>query len=142
MVGNFLGQIRYGVRGQDVNGKVIELEKVLLSDSPPPDTSPEGIDFIMPTLAPTEREDYLLVRKQMKEWVFFAGSVNDEVDDELVPRFGGGQINAVQYRYTPATVNVGYEYGSIETFEYGQIYSADATTDSGTPQPYVDLTRT
>ena len=147
-VGNLLGQIRYGIRGQDVNGQHIELEKVLVSEAPPPNTVTDDaiIDgFVMPTLNPTEREDYLLVRKIMKEWVFFAGSVDDVVTggemDDVVPRFGGGQINAVQYRYTPATVNVGYEYGSVETFEYGASALAGATTDSGTPQPYVDLTR-
>src|SRR5690606_9904313 len=36
MVGNFLGQMRYGIRGHDVNGKQIELEKVVLSSNPPP----------------------------------------------------------------------------------------------------------
>lgn len=145
MVGNFVGQLRYGIRGKDVNGKDIEIEKILVSTNPPPDvvTEQEIVDgYVMPTLSPTEREDYLLVRKIMKEWVFFAGSVNDEVDDELVPRFGGGQVNSVQYRYTPATVNVGYEYGSIETFEYGDSALANATTDSGTPKPYVDMSRT
>lgn len=145
MVGNFVGQLRYGIRGKDVNGKDIEIEKILVSTNPPPDvvTEQEIIDgYVMPTLAPTEREDFLLVRKIMKEWVFFAGSVNDEVDDELAPRFGGGQINFVQYRYTPATVNVGYEYGSVETFEYGASALANATTDSGTPKPYVDMSRT
>ena len=147
-VGNFLGQLRYGIRGQDVHGMPVLKEKVLVSTAPPP----AGMDeleivdgFVPPTLSPTEREDYLLIQKTMKEWVFFAGSVDDEVvDDETtraVPRFGGGQINAVQYRYTPATVNVGYEYGSIETFEYGASAEAGATTDSGTPQPYVDLSR-
>lgn len=137
MVGNFLGQMRYGIRGHDVNGKQIELEKVVLSSNPPP--SGEVEDGVRPTLAPTQREDYLLVRKTLKEWVFFAGSIDDEVDDVLVPRFSGGQVNAVQYRYTPTTVNVGYEYGSVETFEYGQSYLAEATTDSGTPRPYTDL---
>lgn len=146
-VGNFLGQMRYGIRGQDVNGMPIELEKELVSRNPPP-----GIDefetlegFVLPTLTPTQREDYLLVRKTMKEWVFFAGSINDVVnvdgEDVVVPRFGGGQVNSVQYRYTPATVNVGYEYGSIETFEYGASAAAEATTDSGTPKPYVDMSR-
>ena len=144
MVGNFIGQMRYGIRGKDVNGKDIEIDKVLVSINPPPDvvTEEEILDgYVMPTLRPTEREDYLLVRKIMKEWVFFAGSVDDEVDDEIVPRFGGGQVNSVQYRYTPATVNVGYEYGSIETFEYGVSALANATTDSGTPKPYVDMSR-
>lgn len=140
MVGNFLGQLRYGIRGKDVNGMPIEFEKVVLSTNPPPDgvTEESVLDgYVMPTLSPTEREDYLLVRRTMKEWVFFAGSV--EIDGEL--QFGGGQVNAVQYRYTPATVNVGYEYGSVETFEYGSMYAANATTDSGTPTPYVDMSR-
>ena len=144
MVGNFLGQLRYGIRGHDVNGMDVELEKVVLNANPPEDgiTEQDILDgFTMPTLAPSQREDYLLVRKILKEWVFFAGSVNDVVDEVVVPRFSGGQVNAVQYRYTPATVNVGYEYGSVETFEYGQIYQADATTDSGTPQPYTDMSR-
>lgn len=144
MVGNFLGQLRYGIRGQDVNGMPVDIEKLLLSDSPPPvdeNVNSSTGEQLKPTLRPTEREDYLLLRKLMKEWVFYAGSVNDVVDEVSVPRFSGGQVNAVQYRYTPATVNVGYEYGSVETFEYGQIYSANATTDSGTPQPYVDLSR-
>jgi len=148
MVGNFLGQLRYGVRGKDVNGMDVTMEKVVLNTNPPEDgiTDEEILEgYVMPTLDPSEREDYLLIRKIMKEWVFFAGSVNDTVEgdpvDLVVPRFSGGQINTVQYRYTPATVNVGYEYGSVETFEYGQIYRADATTDSGTPKPYVDLSR-
>lgn len=145
MAGNFLGQMRYGIRGKDVNGMPVELEKVVLSSAPPPEgvTDAEILDgYVMPTLDPTEREDYLLVRFIMKEWVFFAGSVNDLVDDEIVPRFGAGQVNSVQYRYTPATVNVGYEYGSVETFEYGNSALAGATTDSGTPIPYTDLSRT
>lgn len=144
IVGNFIGQLRYGIRGKDVNGMDVLIEKELVSTNPPPDivTEQELLDgYVMPTLRPTEREDYLLVRKVMKEWVFFAGSVDDEVDDVAVPRFGGGQINAVQYRYTPATVNVGYEYGSVETFEYGGSAAANATTDSGTPKPYVDMSR-
>lgn len=143
-VGNFIGQMRYGIRGKDVNGMDVLLEKNLYDINPPTDivTEAEILDgYVMPTLDTTQREDYLLVRKIMKEWVFFAGSINDEVDDELVPRFGGGQVSAVQYRYTPATVNVGYEYGSIETFEYGASALANATTDSGTPKPYVDMSR-
>jgi hypothetical protein len=145
LTGNFLGQMRYGIRGKDVNGMSVELEKVVLSANPPPEGVAEDAissGFVMPTLAPTEREDYLLVRKILKEWVFFAGSVSDTVDGVTTPRFSGGQVNSVQYRYTPATVNVGYEYGSVETFEYGQSYQADATTDSGTPQPYTDMSRT
>jgi hypothetical protein len=147
-VGNFIGQMRYGIRGQNVHGKPVELSKELYSTNPPVDIVTEDeilSGYVMPTLDTTQREDYLLVREIMKEWVFFAGSIDDVVDvageDVLVPRFGGGQVSSVQYRYTPATVNVGYEYGSIETFEYGGSALANATTDSGTPQPYTDMSR-
>ena len=68
------------------------------------------------------------------------GYVFEALEDEIdVPKFCGGQIGLVQYRYTPATVNVGYEYGSVETFEYGASGSLPTTTDSGVPQPYVDM---
>lgn len=147
-VGNFVGQMRYGIRAQNVHGKPVYLSKELYSTNPPPDivTEQEILDgYVMPTLSPTQREDYLLVRETLKEWVFFAGSIDDvtEVAGEPVvtPRFGGGQVNSVQYRYAPASVNVGYEYGSIETFEYGASALANATTDSGTPQPYTDMSR-
>ena len=75
------------------------------------------------------------------QWRWGYDYVDDGVNVVAIPRFGGGQVDAVQYRYTPATVNVGYEYGSVETFEYGVSAEAGATTDSGTPQPYVDLSR-
>lgn len=152
MLGNFEGELEYGVRGKDVNGMDIDIKKRVVSSAPPPDLTQLGDDledtFKMPTLNPDGQEDYFLVRKIMKQWVFYAGSVYDEVDvtpdddnpDDtvLVPRSCGGQISAVQYRYTPATVNVGYEYGSVETFEYGAMDQARAVTDSGTPLPYVD----
>jgi hypothetical protein len=58
-------------------------------------------------------------------------------------RDSAGQISLVQYRYAPSTVNTGYEYGSVETFEYGRSSNAaDArTTDSGVPMPYIDTRR-
>ena len=46
-------------------------------------------------------EDYLLVRRDLREWFFYAESIDGE------PSFG--QLNYVQYRYTPVTVNAGYE---------------------------------
>jgi hypothetical protein len=62
---------------------------------------------------------------------------------EPMPSYG--QINLVQYRYTPISVNPGYEYGSIETFEYGRASSlaANVTTDypNGIPAPVVDYQR-
>lgn len=288
ILGNFEGQMAYGIRGKDVNGMDIDLSKQVVSAAPPPDLTIQDDDsvelFSLPTLSPDSQEDYFLVRKLMKEWVFYAGSIDDVVpipldltpadtltdvalweapgfgyaipqpdpvavaegielswnptpteggngavhgvrvqldegvayrititvqadagaapwrpclsyvasgeyvtpdgteqtavlegvmpstqnnvigvevnsggdwpnagqhvvtgltietfeEEELVPRSSGGQISLVQYRYTPATVNVGYEYGSVETFEYGSSALEGATTDSGTPLPYVD----
>jgi hypothetical protein len=84
-------------------------------------------------------------------WVGSAGqSVSVQETMTLVPvvidaevRDSAGQISLVQYRYAPSTVNTGYEYGSVETFEYGRSSNAaDArTTDSGVPMPYIDTRR-
>lgn len=38
----------------------------------------------------------------------------------------------------PASVNVGYENGSIETFEYSQ---RDSTSVNGVPIPFADTTK-
>lgn len=99
-LGNFQGTMKYGVRGLDTNGFVINAEKTMsdFGDLPTDGTS-------------WDVDDALQVRRDMKEWFFYASSV-DGLD-------GVGQLNFVQYRYTPVSVNIGYEMGSVETFEYG-----------------------
>jgi hypothetical protein len=127
VLGFFEGMLRYGVRGLDLNGKVQEISKIVRDPNAP---GTEAWDL----------EDFLLIRRQMKEWYFFAESyVNDA--DEL--EHSAGQISLVQYRYTPSTVNTGYEFGSVETFEYGRAGNdlPDRTTDSGTPISYIDTDR-
>lgn len=127
-VGMFLGQMRYGIRSHDVHGKHIELSKVLRDAGEASDTA-------------WDLKDYLLVRRDLREWRFFAESVDDEETGETL--FSRGQINLIQYRYVPTTVNVGYEYGSIETFEYGRAGN-DANSrnaDNGVPMPFIDTTR-
>lgn len=289
MFSSFMGQMHYGIRGQDANGVPIVVNKEVIAENPPAtDVSGGEDDSPGATLLPWDREDYMLIRRTMKEWSFFAGSINDDIDvgnnetpadiltdtsqwvsvgfgyayphpapeavadgmelswsaiptqnpqayglqgvslpqveneqytvtvtvvapptsarwrltmafasssdwvvpdgtpqtmtltatatrtfDEVwgievdgsadwsaagthrvtgftfyapgnvvpVPRFSTGQINMVQYRYLPATVNVGYEYGSVETFEYGAMRELDSTTDSGVPKPYIDMSR-
>ena len=81
------------------------------------------------TLEPRDNQDHLLIRRHLMEWEFFWRSTKKP---------GHGAINYLQYRYTPATVNVGYEYGSIETFEYG---SGSDSTLNGVPTPFVDVSR-
>lgn len=131
-VGNFMGRMRFGIRGWDVNGMPVEVSKVT-KDMREVDLSARPL--------PWDLEDYLLIRRQMKEWTLFAESITDDGGETMLSY---GQINLVQYRYAPISVNVGYEYGSVETFEYGR---ASAATDPGTfypngvPLPYVDTSR-
>lgn len=54
-----------------------------------------------------------------------------------------GQINLVVYRYTPVSVNVGYEHGSVETHEYlrGTGAWGQHVTRAGVPIPTNDPRR-
>ena len=99
--GNFTGECVYGIRGKDVNGFPVEISKHFVSENK--------------RLGPLDRfdnEDVLQIRRIMKEWEFFWRSADRPKNRSH------GSVNFVQYRYTPATVNVGYAEGSVETFEY------------------------
>lgn len=124
MLGNFKGKMQYGVRGHSVDGKQIDISKTVWDTKTVPDEFPVW-----------DIEDALLIRRDMKEWVFYAKSLPGEE--------GCGQIGYVQYRYTPVSVNVGYEYGSVETFEYGRnaVQGPDIYTRNGIPVPMIDNTR-
>jgi hypothetical protein len=119
-LGNFLGTMRYGVRGHDVHGQHLTFEK---------EFSATGVDendgFSW------DVDDVLLIRRDMKEWFLFGSSVPDKES--------WGSLGYAQYRYTPVSVNVGYEYGSIETFEYGS--NPAGYSENGIPLPYMDYTR-
>lgn len=125
-LGNFSGTVRWGVRGWDQYGKRIEESKVTRY-------------AVAETAARSDLEDQLRIARAMKEWFFFASSV----DDEGVHRHSEGQITLVQYRYAPVSVNVGYEYGSIETFEYGRdsALAVSSFSDNGVPTPFNDQVR-
>jgi hypothetical protein len=126
-LGNFTGAMRYGVRGWDQHGQAVEVEKIYRQA-----THVLGDDL------PFDAEDHLIVARELKEWFFFASST--ETDDVVDESFG--QLSLVQYRYTPVSVNVGYDYGQVETFEYGRaVAGAESLTDNGTPQPYLDTRR-
>lgn len=101
MFNNYNGTAKYGIRGRTVNNKNIQVEK-------------EFTDPTSEVLAALtwDVEDHLLIRRDLKEWYFYAGSVEG--------KHGSGGIGFVQYRFTPVTVNVGYEHGSVESFEYGR----------------------
>jgi hypothetical protein len=127
-LGNFEGTIQVGIRGRNLHGKDIEVSKLIRDDR----------DITEETL-PTDLEDKLLIRHDMMEWYFFANSVEEE--GSVLP--SRGQLNLVQYRYTPVSVNVGYEYGSVETFEYGRsgLPAVDQTAFNGIPKPMLNRTR-
>jgi hypothetical protein len=126
-LGNFAGALRWGVRGFDLHGKPIEFEKI---------TRNNKLYAYDPDNLAWDQDDHLKIARQMKEWFFFAESVDD--DTEFT-----GQLSAVQYRYTPISVNVGYEYGSVETFEYSRdvALAPSSVTENGVPLPYVDTRR-
>lgn len=129
-LGNFYGKLRWGIRGLDVNGKRIERAKITKDLRP--------LDLTMRPL-PWDIEDDLLIRRSLVEWEFFAESV----ETAGVVEQSYGQINMVAYRYTPASKNVGYERGSIETLQYGQAAGQDITTmyPNGVAAPYIDRQR-
>jgi len=116
--GNFTGECVYGIRGKDVNGMPIVLEKHFVS----PVKGHDPLDRY-------DQADFLMVRRGMVEWEFFWRSADRPKNRSY------GSVNFVQYRYTPISVNVGYEYGSIETFEYG---STGQPYVNGTPTPFAD----
>ncbi len=130
-LGNFMGRMQFGVRGHDVNGMPVNVSKVT--------KDLRTVDLTTRPL-PWDLEDYLLIDRDMKEWTLYANSI----EEDGLPAQSYGRINLVQYRYAPISVNVGYAYGSVETFEYGR---ASAPTDPGTfypngvPLPYVDTSR-
>ena len=119
--GNFTGECVYGIRGKDVNGQLIEIKKHYQA----PHRGHDPLDRY-------DLEDFLSIRKVMKEWEFFWSSAPRPKNRSY------GSVNFVQYRYMPASVNVGYENGSIETFEYSQ---RDSTSVNGVPIPFADTTK-
>jgi len=130
-VGNFTGSMRYGIRSWDLNGRAVEVAKNLYDFSDPGDLF-------------YDLEDFLKIQRDLKEWFFFAESITDDTG-VVKPSFG--QLSLIQYRYAPISVNVGYEYGAIETFEYqrADYAGANGTTDpyttNGTPNPFIDTRR-
>jgi hypothetical protein len=122
--GDFYGTARYGVKGVTLNGNRLDTEKIF-EDLTTVDSTGLSWDVI----------DHLLVRRDAMEWRFFAGSVDGKPSS--------GSVGWVQYRYTPISVNVGYEYGSVETFEYGRnvVDGGDVYSTNGIPTPMQDMSR-
>ena len=119
--GNFTGECVYGIRGKDLNGMPIEVKKHYVA----PVKGHDPLDRY-------DLEDHLEVKRNMKEWEFFWRSAPKPKNRSY------GSVNFVQYRYTPISVNVGYEYGSVETFEYSR---RESSFSNGVPLPQADVTK-
>lgn len=128
-LGNWRGTMRYGIRGWDINGKAVEFKKIYRSSA---------VDDLADRPMPFDIDDFLQIRRDLKEWFFFAESVVEE--GEVLPSYG--RISYLQYRYVPVSVNLQGNFGSVETFEYGRASVGVVTnTDNGVPKPYIDTRR-
>jgi hypothetical protein len=129
--GNFFGTCRYGISAWNIHGKPVDKTKVY--------RQPVEVDFSENPL-PWDHEDSLSVREGIQEFYFNAGSVED-ADGNVLPSYG--QISNVQYRMMPLSTNIGYERGSIETYEYQNAGAAwqRRTAINGVPIPEIDPRR-
>lgn len=135
-IGNFRGSMKYGIRGRDSKGFPVEVSKVVHH---PVDSGYQDEVGLAAREMPFDFSDYMRIGRQMKEWYFFAESIVE--NSEVVPSYG--QLNYVQYTFTPVSVNVGYAEGSVETFEYGRDTqrAASSVTYNGVTLPFADNTR-
>jgi hypothetical protein len=128
VLANWRGHLRYGLRGFDNNGLKVEVYKDYRSKE-------EGPYAPIPRMNPFDIHDFLQIGRTLKEWFFFVENRTD--GSGVLP--GYGQISYVQYGYTPASVNIGGEFGSVETFEYSRdVAGLASTTFNGVPEPYID----
>ena len=132
ILGNLYGKFRYGVQSWSQNGKPITEEKVY--------RQPNEVDR-GPTALPFDHEDLLQVKQGLQQWFFSAGSVRDPETGEVLPSYG--QISSINYRFTPISVNIGYELGSNQTYEYAHADAvwARRTAINGIPIPSLDPRR-
>jgi hypothetical protein len=123
-LGAFQGKVRYGVTGLDLHGKLVDVSKIFADERRIFDT---GYEWSI--------HDKMRVARDLMEWEFYAESLPDED--------GTGVLAVVQYRYTPVSVNVGTEFGSVETFDYGRNVEdgPNGYAENGIPRSYVDMRR-
>ena len=119
--GNFTGECEYGIRGKDRHGNLFELKKHFVS----PERTHSPLDRF-------DQQDFLLCKRDVMEWEFFWKSADRPKNRSY------GSVGYIQYRYTPVSVNVGYEHGSIETFEY---QASASNSSNGVGMPYADRAR-
>jgi hypothetical protein len=114
-VGDWLGGFEWGIRAYDVNKQFVEKTKIAHANQ-----DMDGIGFTTGVVTGSvdlgDSTDQLLIDKTLVEWTFFAQSTPKKGQTD--PWYFFGQIDFVQFMSAPASMNIGYETGSIETFEY------------------------
>lgn len=99
-LGNFIGSMRYGIRGWDRNGRRIDESKIVKSNVELLEDDPAGVDLRARPL-PWDMEDYLEINRDLKEWVFYA---------ESLPTYSGLSINLAEnsnFSHSPDGVRPG-----------------------------------
>ena len=119
--GNFTGECEYGLRGKDVYGNDVEVRKHYVS----PFRTHDKLERF-------DNTDFLLVRKDLKEWEFFWESASRPKERSY------GCVSYVQFMFSPRSINVGYEYGSVETLQYGEL---TPNYPNGIPSPFGDVSK-
>ena len=82
-----------------------------------------------------DTEDKLQVKHGFMEWTIFCESIEDE--------WSYGQVNMARFQFIQHSVNVGYEQGSIQTYEYARNRATgnDRISQNGVPRPLPDPRR-
>jgi len=119
-VGDWLGGFEWGIRAYDVNKQYVEKKKISHANQ---NMTGIGVTtgIVTGSVDLGDSFDQLMIGRELVEWTFFAQSTPSVAPVKLgdpAPWYFFGQIDFVQFLSMPASMNVGYEQGSIETFEY------------------------
>jgi hypothetical protein len=134
--GDWLGDARWGVRGWTGNGQYRDINKLFHANQENPDVVFPTVDYRQdPTVDLGDTQDYLALEDYFTEWTLWGSSEGDTP--------GYGQIDMARFRFAQTSVNAGYAYGSIQTFEYQRnaVAGNDNITQSGIPRPVADTRR-
>lgn len=133
-LGDWVGQLKWGVRGWDGDGRLMDTWKIF-QDVQDGITLPTTTFEIDQSLDLGDTSSILQLQRKITEWTLYAESVPDE--------FSYGQIDMARFQFVQTSVNVGYELGSIQSFEYARNVAAgnDFITQNGIPRPIQDPRR-
>lgn len=140
-VGDWLGTFEWGIRGFTNNGKWLDIHKRSKANQ-----DNDGVSMANGVVTSSvdlgDSVDDLQIRNDLMEWTFYANSVNAPRAGQEIPEVWEffGQIDYVQFLMTQNSMNIGYESGSVETFEYQRnaqqgYNNGDSLTRNGVAMP-------